>query len=185
MRLSGTEVYCTLVVERPSPQRFAKLTGNESCQHINDGVTLFQEPHRCSHQPPFARFALSRHPSARAKDDVCNKAHMSRQRTGSSSSSCDKARGMRGNGASAQRHTTYMHPDRQTHTYACPDTATHPSKHCTSSLPLDCPPCGPHASFRLGRPTSTCTNIHTYTHPDADSHIPRTGYMRAHTSLAA
>lgn len=32
---------CTFVVERPSPQRFAKTTGDGSCQHISDGVTLF------------------------------------------------------------------------------------------------------------------------------------------------
>lgn len=204
MRLSGTQsvLYtCRLVhfvVERPSPQRFAKLTGNESCQHINDGVTLFQEPHRCSHQPPFARFALSPDtPRPRARDDVCNKAHMSRQRTGSSCS-CDKARGMRGNGASGQRHTTYMHThilplllrvhaSRQADTYICMPKillATHPIElHISLLLPLDCSPCGPHASFRLGRPTYSY--IHTYTHPGADSHIPRTGYTRAHTSLAA
>lgn len=82
---------------------------------------------------------------------------------------------------------SYMHPDRQTHTYACPDTACYTSRrgNCTSLLllPLDFSPCGPHASFRLGRPTYSY--IHTYTHPDADSHIPRTGYTRAHTSLAA
>lgn len=79
----------------------------------------------------------------------------------------------------------YMHPDRQTHTYACPDTACYTSIEALhiSLLPLDCSPCGPHASFRLGRPTYSY--IHTYTHPDADSHIPRTGYTRAHTSLAA
>jgi hypothetical protein len=86
---------------------------------------------------------------------------------------------LRGNEASGQRHPTYMHTSilhasRQTPTYAYP--YTHPSRtYCTSATfsPLwPPPPCQ--------LPTRT-TYIDTYTHTDADSHIPRTGYTRAHT----
>lgn len=76
-------------------------------------------------------------------------------------------RGLRGNGASRQRHaTTCIQTDGQTatySTYACPDAAkyTHPSIEALpiEACPFDRPPpagpaaCGPHASFRPGRPT--------------------------------